>query len=124
MCSHAGQCFASRIEPPECLRGSPHAVGPIEVAAHGDVQPRTGPSPRLLGDLKPHVVEDHRIVLTHRAIVLLAKDLLEVRRKERLRDGRNGAHYYHFIGLYEIGGPQSRDPASGSRCGGGASSLS
>jgi hypothetical protein len=25
--------------------------------------------------------------------------------KERLRDGRNGAHYYHCIGLYEIGAP-------------------
>jgi hypothetical protein len=26
--------------------------------------------------------------------------------KERLRDGRNGAHYFHCLGLYEVGGAQ------------------
>ena len=88
--AHASECFPSRIEPAEYLRGSPHAVGSIEVAAHGDVQPRAGPAPRLLGDLKPHVLEDHRVVLTDRAMVFVAKDQVEVRRNPQRYEGRVG----------------------------------
>src|SRR3974390_2950034 len=63
---------------PQPMRPVANTPAALQVLVHGDVAARQRPAPSLPLDLQAQVLHAHRVVATHRALIVQGEDLLQV----------------------------------------------
>ncbi|MFN7950937.1 MAG: hypothetical protein U0610_04355 [bacterium] len=74
----------------EALLGSPHRVTGVQVPPHEDLHLFAAATPALLGDLQPHLLQDHGVVLAHDLFVFALQHLIQVHAPQP-HEGRRGS---------------------------------
>src|SRR2546422_8621610 len=80
--------LAGRVITTEAAGAIPDGVLAAEMAADQDPQPGARAAAGLFGELQRHVVGSHDVVAPDHALVLDAKDLVEIDTAQRHKSGR------------------------------------
>src|SRR3974390_1546950 len=87
---------------PQPMRPVANTPAPLQVLVHGDVAARQRPAPSLPLDLQAQVLHAHRVVATHRALIVQREDLLQVA-PWTASEGRAPLRRPHLKALIELG---------------------
>src|SRR3974390_2858731 len=88
--------------PPQPMRPVANTPAPLQVLVHGDVAARQRPAPSLPLELQAQVLHAHRVVATHRALIVQGEDLLQVA-PWAASEGRATLRRPHLKALIELG---------------------
>ena len=88
--------------PPQPVRPVSQAQGAVQMLVHGDIAAGQRSAPRLPLDLQAQVLHAHRVVATHRALIVQREDLLQVA-PWAASEGRAPLRRRHLKALIELG---------------------